>query len=60
MSRKQTPAQKRAADIALIQNAILSFENFLAKYPNDPYNEGRIRQLNQQRAKLADMTAQAA
>lgn len=60
MSRKQTAAEKRAADIALVKNSILAFENFLSKYPTDRWNEDRKRQLAMLQSKLTDMTAQAA
>lgn len=56
-TRRQTAAEKRQSDINLIRNAITAMENFISKYPNDPYIEGRVRQLNQQREKLAAMGA---
>ena len=55
--RRQTAADKLRAEIALIENSILAFERVLVKYPNDPYNEGRRRQMAMLQSKLADMTA---
>ena len=40
----------------LIKNSILSFETFLAKYPNDRYNDSRRRQMEMLQEKLAAMT----
>lgn len=54
--RRQTAADKRRADMELIKNSILSFENFLAKYPNDRYNDSRRRQMEMLQEKLAAMT----
>ena len=55
--RRQTAADKLRAEIALIENSILAFERVLVKYPNDPYNEDRRRQMAMLQSKLADMTA---
>lgn len=54
-NRRQTAAEKKQADIQLVRNAITAFENFMAKYPDDPANTHRARQLQQQREKLAGM-----
>lgn len=55
--RRQTAADKRRAEIALIENSIRTFERVLAQYPNDRYNEDRKRQMEMLQSKLADMTA---
>ena len=55
--RRQTAADKRRAEIALIENSIRTFERVLAQYPNDRYNEDRKRQMAMLQSKLADMTA---
>ena len=54
---RQTTADKRRAEVELIKNSILAFERVLVKYPNDPYNEDRRRQMEMLQSKLADMTA---
>ena len=56
-TRRQTTADKRRAEVELIKNSILAFERVLTKYPNDPYNEGRRRQMEMLQSKLSDMTA---
>ena len=56
-NRRQTAADKRRAEIALIENSIRTFERVLAQYPNDPYNEGRRRQMEMLQSKLSDMQA---
>ena len=55
--RRQTAADKRRAEIALIENSIRTFERVLEMYPNDRYNEDRKRQMAMLKSKLADMTA---
>ena len=55
--RRQTAADKRRAEIALIENSIRTFERVLEMYPNDRYNEDRKRQMAMLQSKLADMTA---
>ena len=55
--RRQTAADKRRAEIALIENSIRTFERVLEMYPNDHYNEDRKRQMAMLQSKLADMTA---
>ena len=56
-NRRQTAADKRRAEIALIENSILAFERVLAQYPNDRYNEDRKRQMAMLQSKLSDMQA---
>lgn len=56
-TRRQTAAEKRQSDINLVKNAVTMMENFISKYPDDPFNATRMRQLQQQREKLAMMTA---
>ena len=56
-TRRQTTADKRRAEVELIKNSILAFERALTKYPNDPYNEGRRRQMEMLQSKLSDMQA---
>ena len=56
-NRRQTAADKRRAEIALIKNSILAFERVLAQYPNDRYNEDRKRQMAMLQSKLSDMQA---
>jgi outer membrane protein assembly factor BamD (BamD/ComL family) len=56
-NRRQTAADKRRAEIALIENSIRTFERVLEMYPNDRYNEDRKRQMAMLKSKLADMTA---
>lgn len=56
-NRRQTAADKRRAEIALIENSILAFERVLEKYPTDRYNEDRRRQMAMLKDKLAMMTA---
>lgn len=58
-NRRQTAADKRRAEIALIENSIRTFERVLEMYPNDRYNEDRKRQMAMLQSKLADMTATA-
>ena len=58
-NRRQTAADKRRAEIALIENSILAFERVLEKYPTDRYNEDRKRQMAMLQSKLADMTTTA-
>ncbi len=57
MSRRQTTAQKYAADVALVRNSIEAMERFLDKYPTDRFNADRRRQLAMLKSKYADMTA---
>jgi outer membrane protein assembly factor BamD (BamD/ComL family) len=57
--RRQTAADKRRAEIALIENSILAFERVLEKYPTDRFNEDRRRQMAMLQDKLATMTATA-
>lgn len=56
-TRRQTAAEKRQSDINLVKNSILAFENFIAKYPDDKYNDGRRRQMEMLQSKLEGMTA---
>lgn len=56
-TRRQTAAEKRQSDINLVKNSILAFENFIAKYPDDKFNEGRRRQMQMLQEKLQGMGA---
>jgi outer membrane protein assembly factor BamD (BamD/ComL family) len=58
-NRRQTAADKRRTEIALIENSILAFERILEKYPTDRFNEDRKRQMEMLKDKLAMMTATA-
>lgn len=53
---RQTAAEKRQSDINLVRNSITAFENYITKFPDDKYNEGRRRQMEMLQDKLQSMT----
>jgi len=56
-TRRQTASEKRQSDINLVKNSIVAFENFIAKFPDDPFNAKRISQMQMLQEKLQGMTA---